>query len=740
MAFAEFLGRFHPILVHFPIALWVLAFALDLAAFARKDDRLAGIGLFLLLTGTLISGFAGVTGIMAQVAEVRRGIPEEPTEYHERWALITMAWFIALSLVRIFHSPNVKIIVPFAIGILMLTYTGYKGAEIVQEYGATVHGIQSPHEPSKEALQLLAARQTVESREYSSFMHHMAGIMSILLAIFLAVAQARPKLQSRVIAVTPWLLIAGGIGLFIFSDVDSFPLSSQRPWYKDPEVIFHKVVAFLMIGSGAVGVRRAETVGRSIGLLALAGGGLLFTHIHSVSPYSDVAIGVYMYHMVMASVAVSIGVVKLLEERLRLSGYIFPALIAVEAVLLLTYTEGMPWFLGYQPMLRDGPNPEGLTSQIADHRAMMVFESDTLHVRFYELEEDTPRELPLEPIPALVHAGRQTTAILLQPRTASHFCAEAAFLRHVPIFTLEILKPERLEFEPWTSWTVGGPRGVSPPVCLFDPLVPVKEARCETCGRAPYSTFSYADWACPEHSSIGSGEQRTCPLCGRWLQINPTRAPVTRLPSDGKIEIRSGVLRVHLAEPLETLRGEYGHVDIVGPGFYAHRHLNVSGECAFTFPHGGRFIVFVTFVPKGRSLVVLREEWLEPGAEPSFVSIDSSAVEVEGYRVSVHANPHPPHRGAEISLRFSVTKAGIPVTDLEAVEGMPARVAIVSEEGSFFDLAHPTRDGRFNAYLPHLGGYRIWFTFRHRGREITAPLFLRATERRMPRALDLGEH
>jgi uncharacterized membrane protein len=737
MAFAEFLGQFHPILVHFPIALWVLAFVFDLISF--KDERFAKVGLLLLLIGTLISGFAGVTGIMAQVVEVRRGIPEEPTEYHERWALITMAWFIALSLVRIFHAPSTKTLIPFAIGLAMLTYTGYKGAEIVQEYGATVEGVETLREPTKEALQLLAARQDIESREYSSFMHHMAGIMSILLAIFLAVAHARPSLQAKVIAVTPWLLIAGGIGLFIFSDTDSFPLSFQRPWYKDPEVIFHKVVAFLMIGSGWVGVRRNETVGRSIGLLALAGGGLLFTHIHSVSPYSDVAIGVYMYHMVMASVAILIGVVKLVEERLRLTGYLFPALIAVEAVLLLTYTEGMPWFLGYKPMLRDGPDSDGLTSQIGDHRAMLVFEHHTLtlNVHFYQLDEDKPWDRPFEPIPGIVRAGRESTSILLKPKSPSHFVAEALFLRNASMFTLEI---PGVEFEPWTSWKVGSPRIAKSPVCPFEPTVKVF-GNCASCGRPGTKNYSYADWICPEHHSISAGEQRTCPLCGRWLQLNPERASVTRLTSDGKIDIKPGLIHVKLNETLEPLRAEYGHVDIVGPGFYAHEHLSPSGECAFTFPHGGRYVIFASVLPKGKSLTVLREEWNEPGTTPPFVQQWGEAVDVEGYRVAVFANPWPPGRGSEISLRFSVNRLGLPVMDLESVDGFGAMCTVVSEDGSYFDTAHPVSgDLRFNTYFPHLGVYRIYFTFRHKGKTVTAPLSLKVSERRLPRAIDLGEH
>ena len=95
--------------------------------------------------------------------------------------------------------------------------------------------------------------------------------------------------------------------------------------------------------------------------MALIGGGLLFTHVHTVAPYANVAAGVYIAHVVMGSMALGIGVARLAEEAAPAgsapSQLLFVSLLCLEAVLLVTYNEGLPWYIGYGDTSAGGPSP-----------------------------------------------------------------------------------------------------------------------------------------------------------------------------------------------------------------------------------------------------------------------------------------------------------------------------------------------------------------------------------------------
>ena len=88
-----------------------------------------------------------------------------------------------------------------------------------------------------------------------------------------------------------------------------------------------------------------------LALLALVGGGVLFTHVHSVAPYSNRAIGVYLHHLTMGLIALSIGTVSFWEALqpvgFRWRSYLWPSILLIESVLLICYNEDIPWFVKY---------------------------------------------------------------------------------------------------------------------------------------------------------------------------------------------------------------------------------------------------------------------------------------------------------------------------------------------------------------------------------------------------------
>ena len=78
--------------------------------------------------------------------------------------------------------------------------------------------------------------------------------MVLIFSGLLLAEMISPKLGARLRAITPLLLLAGGVFLMIRSDTDAWPLSNQRP-ITDKEVLMHKTYAVLMLAFGIQGLR-----------------------------------------------------------------------------------------------------------------------------------------------------------------------------------------------------------------------------------------------------------------------------------------------------------------------------------------------------------------------------------------------------------------------------------------------------------------------------------------------------
>ena len=93
--------HFHPMLVHFPIALVAFGFLADCASlFFKKEACLSKLGFYLLILGTLTAATALFSGVLftSEMTGAAGGIKET----HEMFAWITLGILLVTSALRIF--------------------------------------------------------------------------------------------------------------------------------------------------------------------------------------------------------------------------------------------------------------------------------------------------------------------------------------------------------------------------------------------------------------------------------------------------------------------------------------------------------------------------------------------------------------------------------------------------------------------------------------------------------------
>jgi uncharacterized membrane protein len=134
-------SHFHPMLVHFPIALITFGFiAVVAAAFFRKKTSLPKVGFYLLIVGTLTAFTALLSGVF--FTQDLSGSAGDIQEKHETFAWITLS----LSLVTLVFWEYLKIkkledtglkwvtFVLYGLATISVSITGYLGGTLVYNY------------------------------------------------------------------------------------------------------------------------------------------------------------------------------------------------------------------------------------------------------------------------------------------------------------------------------------------------------------------------------------------------------------------------------------------------------------------------------------------------------------------------------------------------------------------------------------------------------------------------------
>ena len=201
------------------------------------------------------------------------------------------------------------------------------------------------------------AAEIEADKRFSEFNHRFAGIFVLLVGL-LAVFEPRVARRYRWVRYL-WSLLffAPGVYLLIWSDPESWPTGNQTLYYvmtQNMQVLQHKTFALILLGLGVVEFVRVHKNLRSVWISsifpALAGLGALLLLYHSplthagMGPEAHLAMErIEHQHLGFAVTGFGIALSKAFADigsfRPRLMRNLFAVLMAVLAILLLTYAE-----------------------------------------------------------------------------------------------------------------------------------------------------------------------------------------------------------------------------------------------------------------------------------------------------------------------------------------------------------------------------------------------------------------
>lgn len=134
-------SHFHPMLVHFPIALVMFGFIIELASLIiKKELCLPKLSLYLLVTGTLATVVTWLSGEL--FTSEMSGAAGSVKESHELFAFITMCLLIVTSVIRLMlalgkkENSTLKWIsfILYGIAAITVSITGFFGGTLVYNY------------------------------------------------------------------------------------------------------------------------------------------------------------------------------------------------------------------------------------------------------------------------------------------------------------------------------------------------------------------------------------------------------------------------------------------------------------------------------------------------------------------------------------------------------------------------------------------------------------------------------
>ena len=162
---ADLLLVFHPIAVHFAVALTCFALLLDWIGYCQKRGEWQSAGRVCFFAGVLALGLAVGSGWVEQL------LPRPPSAfdvqigsllfYHEYGGYAVLGFFVVLAVIRLrlTEPPPVLFLVCMTVGVSGVLVQGYIGGEMVYRYGAGVRAVQVLSDQLKQHAQKKASEE-----------------------------------------------------------------------------------------------------------------------------------------------------------------------------------------------------------------------------------------------------------------------------------------------------------------------------------------------------------------------------------------------------------------------------------------------------------------------------------------------------------------------------------------------------------------------------------------------------
>ncbi len=137
--------NYHPLFVHFPIALWLTALLYAALSIWRSNDEWHRTAVRLLYLGTLGACAAVATGWMAEKSVPMEGPVRATFEAHETLMLITTSFAIALCIAcfalrgRFTKGFRQLLLVALVVLAALMTIGADRGAQMVYQYATSVN-------------------------------------------------------------------------------------------------------------------------------------------------------------------------------------------------------------------------------------------------------------------------------------------------------------------------------------------------------------------------------------------------------------------------------------------------------------------------------------------------------------------------------------------------------------------------------------------------------------------------
>jgi hypothetical protein len=207
-----------------------------------------------------------------------------------------------------------------------------------------------------EAMTPAIQSKLLADKKESEFNHHLAGFFVLLAGTFILFQGPLMKQWPMVKYVWPGCFLLSGIFVLVWSDTELWPFG-HRQWLEglqnNPEVLQHKLFAFLLLALGAIEWQRAHGALQAVWsawvfpIVAVCGSLLLLFHQHEGGMHGPDHIAVMsriqMQHLGYAVLGIAAGFVKglaaLRADLQRGVRHAWPMLIIVLGAMLMGYRE-----------------------------------------------------------------------------------------------------------------------------------------------------------------------------------------------------------------------------------------------------------------------------------------------------------------------------------------------------------------------------------------------------------------